>query len=233
MPKKTVGEIGPFRITGGEAGAERIKADLPTDKEELEQFFAGRFSDAFNRQRTMPGVEITNLRQQDTSDLDFRIDCSRATYLELAELTPLSEAFGRAGRASGSFNTLEYATWIYEQVIKAKSDKYGETSRETFLLLYPKHSQFVPGQTLLQCLRSLCFWRGSKFAAIFTFTTSGGAPDQAIEIITRITPISPPWPPKPDVFKDHQFWNLMDMAQITETGVSVAMSALDLPTNPR
>ncbi|HYM98377.1 MAG TPA: hypothetical protein VET25_01440, partial [Aestuariivirgaceae bacterium] len=85
--------------------AELIPTVLPDDKEGLEEFFAKRFIEQFNH--TLPlgaGVCIENPKQNDTSDLDFSITCPAADYLELAELSPQSEAFGRSALRDGRLN---------------------------------------------------------------------------------------------------------------------------------
>jgi hypothetical protein len=200
-----------MKISLGPQGAtiEQLGTPLPSNKEDLERFFAERFVTAFNRDHPMPGVEIKNLQQQDTSDLDFRIDCARAKYLELAELTPLSTVFGRKALGNGRLGTLEYATWIYENVIRAKFTKYGDdVSSSTILLLYPTHGQFRASDSLVECLRSICFWRSSKFAAVYLFMTGGGPPGSSPELLYTITPASSAsFPPHPEAFKGHWFVN--------------------------
>src|ERR1700730_18942901 len=99
MAKKATGEIGSTLITVSAEGtsAKIIHAELPADKEGLEQFFGSRFVATFNE--TLPlgaSVTIKDVKQLDTSDLDFSISSPIADYMELAEINPRSTEFGRA-----------------------------------------------------------------------------------------------------------------------------------------
>lgn len=176
-PKKSTGEIGPTRVTATPDGtkAELISTVLPDTKEALEKFFAERFLDAFNASRPLgPSVEITGLAQNDTNDLDFRIACTKAEYLELAELNPRSEEFGRAAYRTGKLNVYSYAKWIYNRVIRKKERHYGDDlSRQVMLLLYTTHWQFLPSQNVFACLKSYCLQNHCKFAAVFILLTDG------------------------------------------------------------
>jgi hypothetical protein len=175
-PKKSTGEIGVTRITQTSKGtaAELIHTELPANKEDLERYFAERFKERFNADYPMgPDNVIASLTQNDTSDLDFKIDCPLAGYLEVAELNPRSEAFGRAAYRTGTYNSYHYAHWIYFRIIKKKQRAYGAIAKKTLLLLYVTHWQFLPGQRLCECLQSFCLNEGCEFAAVFIFLTDG------------------------------------------------------------
>lgn len=115
-PRKSTGEIGVTRLTqtGDGQRADLISTLLPNDKEGLKKFFAELFIKQFNANRPLgPTITILNPVQNDTSDLDFAIESEVADYLELAELNPRSEAFGRAAYRTGKLGVYEYARWIF------------------------------------------------------------------------------------------------------------------------
>jgi hypothetical protein len=113
---------------------------LPVDKEGLERYFAERFVEQFNVDRLLgPDVVISNVTQNGTADLDFSISSAVADYLELAELNPRSEAFGRAALRTGKLNVYQYARWVFFRVIQSKAKKYGNVASRTVLLLFVTH----------------------------------------------------------------------------------------------
>lgn len=207
-PKKAVGEIGPTKITAGPDGhkAEIIHTDLPQQKEALETFFAEQFQADFNATRPLGQVvEIKSLVQNDTSDLDFKIDCGAAKYLELAELNPRSEPFGREMYRTGKFNVYEYAHWIYFRVIRKKQRSYGpDLSRNVILLVYVTHWQFLPSQSTFECVRSLCAKEGCDFVAVFVLLTDG----QSLQHTEIVHPYSGPPLRKPSDFSGVACTNL-------------------------
>ena len=108
MANRNSGDVGPHRISVGPAGTilEHHSVKLSSQKEELEAFFCLPFVEAFNRELPFgPTVQISNPIQRDTSDLDYTIECQIAEYLELAETTPMTEAWGRATMESGAFDS--------------------------------------------------------------------------------------------------------------------------------
>lgn len=176
MPKKSSGQIGPTRITAGPNGtvAEYMPAPLPVHKEGLEQYFADVFVRNYNESLPLgPGTEIAAYRQNDTSDLDFTITSAVAEFLELAELSPRSEPFGREAFRTGALPVHEYARWIYFSLIAKKQKSYGVTARKTILLLYCSHWQFYPHEVLIDCVVAWCKTNGADFAAIFVVQTNG------------------------------------------------------------
>jgi len=101
--------------------AKIVHAELPYDKERLERFFASAFVKVFNEQRLLGDqISISNLRQNNTHDLDFAISCPVAYYLELAELNPQSEFFGRTAYRTGGLNVYDFARWIWFRLIEKK-----------------------------------------------------------------------------------------------------------------
>ena len=129
---------------------------------------------AFNDRRPLGnGVGISDLRQNDTQDLDFAISCPVAEYLELAELNPRSESFGRAAYRTGKLNVYEYARWIWFRLIKRKAHKYGTLCERVILLLYMTHWQFAPSGRVVECLNSYVQKNECPFAAVFILLTDG------------------------------------------------------------
>eukprot|EP01035_Chromulina_nebulosa_P034872 gene34872-46845_t len=159
MVKRTTGDLRIQRLSVDEAGVTTVTPVgdlLPSNKEEIEAIFGEQFIRLFNDRALMPGVKILEHAQQTTADLDYKITCWRADYLELAEITALSEVFGHDIRGGAPIQTLTFATWIYENAIKAKFEKYGrDLAGRTFLLLYPTFPEFFPHDALVDCLRSL------------------------------------------------------------------------------
>jgi hypothetical protein len=196
--KKRIGELGITKVTGHAGGnqtAEIISAPLPSNKEQLECLFATKFIEQFNTEKPL-GVNCTIAapKQNDTGDLDFRIDCSLADYLELAELNPQSEAFGREALRTGRFNIYTYARWIWLKLIKAKQRSYGaQTAGRTILLLYSTHWQFFPTDKVPECLISTLALEGCQFASIFILQTN----TVDLTIIKKLWPYEGPRPRRP------------------------------------
>jgi hypothetical protein len=206
-PRKTTGEIGSTIITQTERGmtAELNSVMLPADKEGLERYFAERFVEQFNADRPLgPDVLISNLTQNGTADLDFSVSSSFADYLELAELNPQSEAFGRAALRTGKLNVYEYAKWIFFRVIKSKARKYGEVASRTVLLLFVTHWQFYPSDRVIECLNSLVVHNGCTFAAVFVLMTNGSD----LRLLKPVHPYSGPHPRRPRDYEGFTLTNL-------------------------
>jgi len=175
--EKSVGEIGSTFLRATAIGQEASvqSANLPKNKEELEAFFATRFVDDCNRRHILgKAVSIASLSQSKSTDnLDFSIKCQIADYLELAELNPRSENFGRATYRTGKLDTYQYAKWIYFRIVAHKQRRYGITSQRTILLLYITHWQFIPPLSVIECLSSFCSFRGCDFTAVCALLTDG------------------------------------------------------------
>ena len=209
MAKKSTGEIGPTLITvagDGAQTAEVISTILPFDKEELERFFADRFIISFNDLKPLgPEIRIEDAKQLDTSDLDFKLKCAAADYLELAELNPRSEEFGRAAFRTGKLNVYPYARWIYMRVVRKKMLAYGpQLSGRLMLLLYTTHWQFLPNAGVYDCLRSLVKRHGCTFAAVFFLVTDGND----LRFIEQLHPHFGTVPHKPAEYKGRTLTNL-------------------------
>jgi hypothetical protein len=175
--RKNTGEIGATRVTAGPEGmrSEIVHTPLPSGKEELERFFAERFTKQFNASQPLGSeVTITGLVQNDTTDLDFTITCAAAEYLEFVELNPRSEEFGRIAYRTGKLNILTYAKWICNRIIKKKARHYGRLANKMILLLYITHWQFLPSQRVFECVRSYFQQVGCPFVAVFLLFTDGG-----------------------------------------------------------
>jgi hypothetical protein len=205
---KASGEIGSTRITATQQGqiAEIVHIELPIDKEGLEQFFGSRFVTTFNETHPLgPTVEITDCKQNDTSDLDFDITCTAADYMELAELNPRSEAFGRSALRDGKLNVYEYAKWIFNRLIKKKALAYGPSvANRTILLVYATHWQFFPSERVIECIRSHIQVHGCTFAAVFVLMTDGND----LRVLAPAHPFNGPKPKhKPSDYAAYKYWN--------------------------
>jgi hypothetical protein len=206
-PKKTTGEIGITKITMTQAGstAEIIHTELPIDKEGVENFFASRFVTTFNESLPLGPHPISGLKQNDTTDLDFNISCEIGDYIELAELNPRSEGFGRSALRDGKLNVYTYAKWIFHRLIKKKSNSYGsKVAGRTILLLYATHWQFYPGERLIECIRSHFQVHGCEFAAVFALMTDGNE----LRVLTPAYPFAGPKLPKPSSYSGYHYFNL-------------------------
>lgn len=207
-PAKRTGEIGSTLVTPSPTGttAVIIHAELPSIKENLETFFATLFVATFNQAKPLgPDVTISNLVQNDTSDLDFTITSSVADYLELAELNPQSEPFGRSAIKTGELNVYDYAKWIFLKIIRRKDIKYGPIiTRRAFLLLYATHWQFLIADPVIECLRSHVQGSGCGFAGVFILKTNGSD----LNVIETVHPYFGPKFPKPSAYSRVKYFNL-------------------------
>ena len=203
-PRKETGEIGSTRISA--TAAEIIHTDLPIDKEGLENFFATRFLTDFNETHPLgPTIEITNAKQNTTSNIDFDVSCAIADFMELAELNPRSEHFGRAALRDGKLNVYEYAKWIFNRIIRKKSRSYGaRLSGRTILLLYSTHWQFFPSERVVECLRSHIQIHECDFAAIFLLFTNG----DDLRVLSPVHPWEGLKLRKPSDYSEFTCWNL-------------------------
>lgn len=209
QPKKTTGEIGSTLITQTADGtrSEIVHVELPIDKEGLEHFFGSRFVSTFNETHPFgPGVEISDLKQNDTSDLDFKIKSSIADYMELAELNPRSEAFGRSALRDGKLNVYDYAKWTFNRLIKKKERSYGpQLAGRTILLLYATHWQFYPSERMVECICSHVQIHGCSFASVFVLMTNG----HDLRVLSPAHPHSGPPLPKPSSYSGFTYYNLV------------------------
>jgi hypothetical protein len=153
--------------------------------------------------------------------VDFSITSNRADFLELGELTPRGTSFGRAAAAGHLLDVCEFATWIYEEIIRAKGNSYDRKIVErTFLLVYPTFEEFFPNDTLIACLQSICFWRGTRFAGVFLYWGNPVEPASTPSMAWRLTHL-PGNPPRPETFKGRKYRNFpMSEAKIVEGGIS-------------
>lgn len=221
MAKRNAGDLGAYRITATEDGAtiEHLSSPLPTNKEVLEAVFAEGFIKAYGEQKLFDGkAPIEAHEQQNTGDLDYRIKCERADYLELAEVTPLSEDWGREALQSGVLDIYKFGYWIWQNIIVAKASKYGETtSHRTFLLLYSTHPQLMASQNVIALLRSTLQRKGCPFAAVFYCMLIGGD-SPFVEVLAPWTERMPP----PRKFKGLKLQNLdIAKAEVVAGGISM------------
>ena len=166
--------------------------------------FAQLFIDSFNRKLPLgTDVEIRSYEQNDTSDLDFSIDCRSAEYLELAAINPLSDDYGRQIADSGKINVLQLCEWIYEHLIAHKASKYGDLSDRVFLLLYPEKWQFILNDSIQTCLAGLCRKHNVRFAGVFTLMAGPPGP----VILNTVSPVDGDLP-DPGEFARNTLWNL-------------------------
>ena len=203
-PKTTLGvtkiSVGP----DGEQSATYIPDDIPTQKEERELHYAEAFIRKFNTDLPFgPEVTIDNRTQNDTSDIDFNIECQKAVYLELAAIKPLTEIFGKDILKTGKVEIFELARWIYEKLIRRKFEKYGELSGQVFLLIYPEDWQFLLNGSVLTCVASLCKKRGCDFSGVFSIMLN----PMELVIMDVLYPNNATLP-NPEDFKGKHYWNL-------------------------
>jgi hypothetical protein len=207
-PRKSSGELGVTKVTGqadGTVSAEIIHAHLPSDKEGLERVFAAKFVEWFNATRPHgPSVAINDLRQNDTSDLDFSVSSSIADYLELAEINPRSEAFGRNTLRTGRYNVYTFARWVWLKLIKKKQNSYDRaTTPRTILLLYSTYWQFQYSDRTIECLRAITRLEGCSFAAVYLLKTN----TTDLMVVDVVHPGAPP-PERPKQFAGFTVTNL-------------------------
>jgi hypothetical protein len=188
MSRKRPGKIGSTLVCV-EDGIKNLtfqQAALSNNKEDLEKLFALKFIELFNSTHPLGDhVEIGNPIQNNTSELDFSIDCPVATILEVAETTPLSEQFGQEAHISGELSVYRYSKWIWDGIIEKKTKKYLKQGRDignTILVLYATHWQFLPHPDLIDCLRSTTANFGCHFQSIF-FLWSNGTDINYMDII--------------------------------------------------
>jgi len=203
-PKTSLGVTKLSGSSGGETNATYVPDGISTDKEGRELFFAEVFIERFNSELPF-GVETTidNYVQNDTSDLDFDIECAEAQYLELAAIKPLTEEFGKESMSTGRIDIYTLSEWIYESLIRHKSDRYGDVSAQTFLLIYPEDWQFLISSSVVSCVKAFCKERGSPFAGIFSIM---GSPDGP-KIMSVIDPLGEAVP-ESEQFKGRPLANL-------------------------
>jgi hypothetical protein len=172
--KKPSGEIGVTRLTISDGGqhAELIPVPLPTDKEGLERYFADRFLAKLNATPEY-GATITIKKQSDTSDLDFIISGSTSRYLELAEIAPYSEEFGKSALQERSINVYEYSKWIWTKIILKKQNKYGSVCGNTMLLLYVTRWEFLLSELVKECLVWTLQAKGCLFHSVYLLHAGG------------------------------------------------------------
>jgi hypothetical protein len=204
--RKPSGLIGRTKITATDHGqvAEYIPVELPEGKEDLESWFGERFIKEFNSAEPLGNsIQITSPKKRDTSDLDFTIECPVADYLELVELNPLSEDWGRAAHRTGQLDVHRFAWWIFRRLIKQKMNRYGDTARRTLLVVYSTHWQFFPSDGVIECLRAILTQEGATFPGIFVFRTNDD-----LNVIQTVVPHSGPIAESPRIFKGRTLTNL-------------------------
>lgn len=171
-----MGEIGSTILTAlpdGQQLAQILPSAFPTDKEELENRFASLFVDAHNSDPRRLGSPLGTPVRNVEHDLDFVLHGPDGGYLELGEICPLSEPFGRSTARYGRYDVFEYCRWIWLKIIDAKQRKYGQLAARVRLLLYATHWQFLPSNRTIQCLQSMCATYGCHFLEVYVLLTNG------------------------------------------------------------
>ncbi|TAV81577.1 hypothetical protein [Rhizobium leguminosarum] len=218
MAKRKSGEIGFSRVSISEDGVGAYQYEstkLPDLKEPLEAYFADRFLEVFNR--TLPlGSDATIVvkQQNDTSTLDYDIESSVADFLELAEMTPLSQIWGRETFKTGHCDYYEFSKWVWHSIITEKSRKYGAVSKRTILLLYATHWQFNASPPMIELMRSTLRKNGCPFAAVFYVDVLD---DASPAILDSIYPYKGELPP-PRVHKGNTQHNADMSRAVFESG---------------
>ena len=207
QPKKTVGVLGATllrKVSDLEVEVNHQPVHLPNNKEEIERYFALPFVEEFNRLLPLgPDKLIHNITQNDTSDLDFRIEAKFADYIELAELNPKSEIFGRNILDTGGFDIFEYCEWIFHRIIQRKHSKYGRQNPKIILVLYATHWQFKINLNAINCLRAFVQQANLDFCGIYYLRMLGGT-DPALE---NLGPPFAPSAPPPRFYQGKRSYN--------------------------
>ncbi len=206
---KRRGEIGSIKMSAGPAGpsVEWEKIPLPEGKADLEQFYAEQFVAAFNRAPLLPGLLITEVRQNAENSLDFTLLTSLGQkWLELMEVAPF-EFFGvPPDQAPNTHKPYDLAQWLHGKIME-KSRKYRSTRPgNLFLLLYLTDWRFLPSETAISLLQFWCNRKAHSFEAIFVYMPMT-ATEGHISLIAP-TPSSFWKGFKPDMYRDNKTINL-------------------------
>lgn len=204
MAAKPSGEIGVTRITATADSqvAELLSVSLPTDKEGLEKYFAGRFV-AWLKKNGAAAADIEIVSQNDTGDLDFNIKGSKAKYLELAEIAPYSEDFGKSALGGQWIEVYEFSKWIWQKIILKKQERYGDVSKDTILLLYPTRWEFFVSQPVLDCLIWTMQKKWCRFHEVYLMQSGG----EDLDLVLRLYPNNHPAAPARK-FRGERYLNL-------------------------
>lgn len=173
----------------GSASVSFEQIQLPSSKEEVEQFVAERFVRTYNETHPIgEGKEIRSFKQQGTENLDFVIESSAARYLELTEFKPFGQRFEEDLMKRGRRRIDHVSDYIHEKLIGSKQIKYGQVAEETFLLIYSTQVQLalIPYE---EALTSYCYFKGCRFAAVFLVDLV----DQETVFVRAVHP----WQPQP------------------------------------
>ncbi|MFT4151093.1 MAG: hypothetical protein QM656_12925 [Paracoccaceae bacterium] len=146
---------------------------------------------------------ISISKQNDTTDLDFNITGSSAKYLELAEVAPYSEPFGRNALNERWISVYDFAKWIWKKIIENKEGKYGDTCKNTILLLYITRWEFLINQSILHCLIWTLKNKGCRFYSVYLMQSGG----DDLNLIYRLYPNDHP-ADHPRRFRDNKYKNL-------------------------
>jgi predicted CopG family antitoxin len=167
--KKPTGQIGGWVLSSDNAPTFK-PIEFSSNKEEIERKIFEYFFDYFNSNLPFgDDNKIEGYVQQGTNDLDYRIDCRFASYLELTEFKPERQSFSDDLKNYGKRRLWVLAEYIHKELINKKSKKYGALSNDVILVIYSTQQQYkLLG--LEDVMESICFFKGCQFRAVFLLT---------------------------------------------------------------
>jgi hypothetical protein len=118
--RKRTGDIGPTRVITEPASAsiEWRKVDFPSDKANVELFFAQRFAVAYNSS-PFAGLTITALWQNPERLLDFRLKTSLGEkWLELMAIRPIEFFAVPPEQAPHTYNSYDLAKFTHGKIME-------------------------------------------------------------------------------------------------------------------
>jgi hypothetical protein len=154
MPKKPVGQVGPFVVeqTAQGATAEWKKIAWPEDKSTQEQFVMDCFVEEFRKR----GATIHKVIQNEENNFDFRIQTPGGDInVDLTEFV-YSDGKGNPFEREGTWvNCLDCAKTL-ASLVENKSRHYGRRGATPIdLVVYATHWRFRPDQTTIALARTI------------------------------------------------------------------------------
>ncbi|MDD3002644.1 MAG: hypothetical protein PHS06_02115 [Candidatus Shapirobacteria bacterium] len=168
--KKPVGSNGIIRIHINKKSNDFIKIKLPENKVDIEKLFATRFLQVIKEKKWFKKYENTNLSPNQENDLDFIVNFTCETYLELMEIAPLDYFKTDFENAPNLYYDYDFAKYILEKIIK-KSNKYKSIKdRPIYLLLYITDWKFLLSDTVISLLQYWLAEGNHSFTEIYYIT---------------------------------------------------------------
>ncbi|GAB9224882.1 hypothetical protein BDS110ZK18_67030 [Bradyrhizobium diazoefficiens] len=153
MPKKPVGEVGPFVVKQTSEGptSEWAKINWPSDKAGQERFVMDCFVEALRRR----GYPISDVIQNKENDFDFRIRMPGPINVDLTEFVYFDGKGNPFERAGEWVNCFDCAKALIA-LVEAKSRHYGRPGKTPIhVVVYATHWSFRPDQTTIALAQAL------------------------------------------------------------------------------